>query len=157
MQPNGTYADADQILGIQDLKREEVKVDEWDGLVVLVRELSQYERSQIQAEMMKEGDGISMDQEVEGQTVRVRVPLDQDARIVAMAAIDADGRPLFSDAATGEVSEEAVARLGEKSGHAIQKIANVVRQLSGMTKEAELEAGKGSASTETPDSSSGSP
>lgn len=156
MQQNGTYANADQILGISAMKQEEVYVEEWD-LTVLVRELSQYERNQIQAEMMKKGDGIVMDREIEGQLVAMRIPLDQDARLVATAAIDADGRPLFADPATGEVSEEAIVRLGEKSGNAIQKIAAVVRRISGMTKEAEEEAGKDSASTETSDSSSDSP
>ena len=100
----------EQILGADDLKREEVEVKEWGG-VVLVRELRGRER-----DAFEEG---SLDKQRNVKMTNMR------ARLVAMSAIDEEGERLFN-------AKEAE-QLGEKSATALNRLFEVCCKLSGIT------------------------
>lgn len=100
----------EQILGADDLKREEVEVKEWGG-VVLVRELRGRER-----DAFEEG---SLDKQRNVKMANMR------ARLVAMSAIDEEGERLF----TAKEAEQ----LGEKSATALNRLFEVCCKLSGIT------------------------
>jgi hypothetical protein len=116
------YLTRDQILGADDLQRVEVEVPEWGG-TLLVRALTGAERGQLEASaLQQQGQGVAfVPQSVE--TVR--------ARVVAMAAIDEEGKRLFS-------TRDVVA-LGEKSGRALEKVFDIVSEISGISQGAVAE------------------
>lgn len=96
------------------IKTTEVDVPEWDGKVK-VRELTSHEATEL-------GFGMVSD---EGKIDRSQVP-DMMAKAVALAAIDENGERLFS--------EDDVELLRQKSFGPIQRIANAVLNMSGMSK-----------------------
>jgi hypothetical protein len=109
----------DDILAIDDTQSEVVAVPEWGGSVT-VRGLTGTERDQFEASFVtyQRNDKGSFDV-MPPRTANVR------ARLVAIATVGEDGKPLFSEA--------DVAALGRKSGLALERVADVARKLAGMT------------------------
>jgi len=116
----------DEILAAQDHRTEVVEVPEWGGSVI-VRSLSGTDRDRL------EGAGILWERGPNGtlaiagyQTAGTR------ARLVAAAIVDEEGRYQFSPA--------DVEALGAKDSTPLDRIADVVTRLSGMTPKAIEEA-----------------
>lgn len=100
----------DQILTAQDLPRQTVHVPIWGG-DVLVQALTAAQRDAYEASSYRDG---------RVSHVNLR------ARLVALAVIDADGRPLFTEA--------DVEALGAKSAAALDQLFEVARDLSGFSR-----------------------
>ncbi len=103
------YLSADQILGADDLPGEDVEVPEWDG-TVRVRGLTGTERDRFEFSMAAAKNSPD--------AVNIR------AALVGRCIIDADGKRAFTD--------KQIAKLGAKSGAALDRCFDVVRRLSGM-------------------------
>lgn len=124
----------DAILTADDIRFEEVPVPEWGG-TVRVRSLIGSERDEYEAAIA--GDGTKPD------LTNLR------ARLVAKAVVDEAGKRVFSDA--------DVAKLGMKNAAALNRVFDVVRALSGLTKE-DVEALAGNSdAAQSGSSTSGSP
>ncbi|WP_319054786.1 hypothetical protein [Streptomyces europaeiscabiei] len=111
------YLSADQILGADDLKYEDVAVPEWGG-TVRVRELPGTERDKFEAQFVGKDGGSIRAEGLEGFR----------SRLAAAAIVDADGRVLFRSAAETK-------RLGEKSAAALTRVCDVAVRLSKMSEE----------------------
>lgn len=111
------YLSADDILKADDLPTEDVDVPEWGG-IVRVRGLTGTERDRFEFKMAAARNDPSK--------VQVR------AEVVGRCIIDGDGKRLFTD--------RQIDALGDKSGAALDRIFDVVRELSGMGDEAVEEA-----------------
>ena len=107
----------DDILGKVNLKTEDVDVPEWGGSV-RVRELSAEERDSYENEL------LVVRQEGRKTTVTPNLR-NAKAKIVVRAVIDEEGNRLFED--------KDVDRLGKLSAQAIDRVAEVVSRLSGLT------------------------
>jgi hypothetical protein len=107
------YLTRDEILEAEDLKRADVPVPEWGG-TLLVRGLTGKERDQYEESMIRWQSG----NKIGANMTNAR------ARLVSMAAIDEEGKRLFSD--------RDVRALGEKSGKALDRVFDVVAALSGI-------------------------
>lgn len=108
-----TLLTKDQILGADDLPTRDVPVPEWGG-DVRVRGLTGTERDRFEMKMAasrKSGSTIP-----EG---------DFRAELIGRCMVDEDGKRVFTD--------KEIARLGAKSGAALDRVFDVVRELSGMT------------------------
>jgi hypothetical protein len=103
------YLTKDAILNADDLPTEEVEVAEWGGKV-LVRGLTGTERDRFEFAMAVAKDDPS--------NVDIR------AQVVGRCLVDETGKRLFSD--------KELAKLGSKSGAALDRVFDVVRSLSGM-------------------------
>lgn len=114
----------DQILKAKDLKTEEVSVPEWGG-EVLVRGLTGQGRDSFEMKI-----GLARKS---GKTID-----DFRSSLVARCLVDEEGERLFTD--------KEVEQLGRKSGAALDRVANVIKELSGMnegdTKEAAEDFGE---------------
>lgn len=110
----------DDILKSEDLETREVDVPEWGG-TVLVRGLTGHERNRYEA---------SVTQQRGKHTVTVLD--DITAKLVAACIVDADGKRLFTEGDIGALSE--------KSGAALQRVADVALELSGMTSTSDEDA-----------------
>jgi hypothetical protein len=125
-----------QILDYQDRKTEDVAVPEWEGSV-RVRALSLLERNSYFQFVLKP----VMTRDHKGRKVET-LETDREkqialgAKLVSMAVIDEDGRPVFS--------QEDVMLLAEKSAAPIDRIAEVVSRISGLAQNAVEEAEKNS-------------
>jgi hypothetical protein len=112
------YLSADQILGADDLKSEDVSVPEWGG-TVRVRGMSGAARDKFESSMLKDSmDGINKDKALDNYR----------ARLAALCLIDGEGKRLFR-------SEAETKRLGEKSAEALSRVAEVATRLSGLGSE----------------------
>lgn len=113
------YLSRDQILGADDLTRATVDVPEWGG-TLLVRALTGAERGRLESGALKQRGAAVAFQPQSLETVR--------GLVVSMAAIDAEGRQLFTF--------RDVVALSEKSGAALERVFDVVAALSGITEAA---------------------
>lgn len=110
------YLSADQILGADDLRSEDVEVPEWGG-VVRVQGMSGASRDKFESSMLNDGmDGVSKDKALDNYR----------ARLAAFCMVDGEGKRLFR-------SEVEVRRLGEKSADALSRVADVATRLSGLS------------------------
>lgn len=101
------------ILGTNDLPTQDVSVPEWGG-EVRIRGLTGAERDAFEAAIaQRKGKDVRMNL----QNVR--------ARLVAMSAVDEEGKRLFTD--------EDVTALGAKSAVALERVFTAAMQLSGLT------------------------
>lgn len=125
-----TLLSKDQILGADDRRYEIVPVPEWGGEVRL-RSLTGAERDDFESKSLV---GSGKKQRVNPRHLR--------ARLIAMCAVDADGRPLF-DAAD-------VIKLSSKSAAALERLFEVASRLSGLDEDdvKELEEGFDSAQSD---------
>lgn len=128
-----TLLSKQQILDADDLPTRDVAVPEWGG-DVRVRGLTGRERDAFELRMAvanKNGD----------------TDVDMRAGIVGRCIVDENGERLFTDRELG--------RLAGKSGAALDRVFDVVRELSGMTDEQLETAGNDSAPTTGADSPTG--
>lgn len=110
------YLTADQILGADDLRSEDVEVPEWGG-TVRVRGMSGAERDEFEAGMLAENmTGVSKDKALDNYR----------ARLAALTMVDGDDNRLFRTAAE-------VKRLGKKSAEALTRVVEVASRLSGLS------------------------
>jgi hypothetical protein len=133
----------DQILAANDLEVREVDVPEWGG-TVKVRALNGAERDRFEASLRKErrrADGKE-GTEVVANTDNMR------AKLVARAVVDDDGKRVFTDA--------DINALGEKSALVLDRLFDVVSDLSGLSDTAAEEAEKNSESDLSDSSTTGS-
>jgi hypothetical protein len=116
----------DKILQANDLKTEQVRVDEWD-VTLTIRTLSGKERDAFEASMVK----ISKTGQAKQDIANIR------ARLVALVVIDPDDNnlPVFTEADIPE--------LGGKSALALDKVFSAAQRLNGFTKEDVEELAKG--------------
>lgn len=110
-----TLLTREAILKVDDRKTEDVDVPEWGG-VVRLRSLTGAERDRIEASMV----------EIKGKSQRLNL-VNLRAKMVAAAAVDAAGHPLFR--------ESDVKALGEKNAAVISRLAEKAQELSGMAEE----------------------
>lgn len=107
----------EQILQSQDRSFKDVPVPEWGGKV-RIQSLTGAERDQFEESIMgpKAKDGT---REVTVKNLR--------AKLVALAAVDKDGKALFSP--------DDVLVLGEKNAAALDRLFSVAQKLSGISKD----------------------
>ncbi|GIV86631.1 MAG: hypothetical protein KatS3mg054_0660 [Chloroflexus sp.] len=111
----------EQILAANDINHEVVEVPEWGG-AVRVRGLTALERDRLMATFFDLEGGGRIKAE---KTAEYRVAL------AALGIVDEDGKRMFGD--------DDIAALGAKSPQAIERIADAVARLSGLTDVEELE------------------
>ena len=99
----------DQILAANDKPTQDIAVPEWGG-DVRIRTMSASERDKWESETYGSG------------TVNT---VDFRARFVALCIVDDQGARMFSD--------EDVAKLGEKSAAALQRVFNAAQKLNALT------------------------
>jgi len=110
------YLSADQILGADDLRSEDVNVPEWGG-VVKVQGMTGAARDRFESSMLAENmHGVSKDKALDNYR----------ARLAAFCMVDGEGKRLFR-------SDAEVKRLGEKSAEALSRVAEVATRLSGLS------------------------
>lgn len=102
-----------QILNVQDLKTETVKVPEWDG-DVKIRAMTAKERDAFEAGLVK-GEGKA--RKITFENLR--------AKMVALTAVDDAGNRLFTEAEAEQ--------LGGKAAAPMQRLFDVAQRLNGMT------------------------
>jgi hypothetical protein len=124
----------DQILDYDDLKTVDVEVPEWGGTVRL-RMLTAKERDAFEASTV-ETRGNKMKQNL----ANIR------ARLVSLCIVDESGKRVFE---SGDV-----ARLGEKSAAALQRLFNKCNELNGLTDEDVEDLAEGFGESQSEDSSS---
>lgn len=123
-----------QILEVDDSETRIVDVPEWGGKV-RVRGLTGSERDKFEASQLKQqGKSIKYD------------PENVKARLAAYSIIDENGNRIFSDA--------DIIALGKKSAKALNRVADVARELSGFTDKDMEELTKNSEATTSEDSPS---
>tara|TARA_R110000824_G_scaffold143063_2_gene310491 strand:+ start:608 stop:955 length:348 start_codon:yes stop_codon:yes gene_type:complete len=98
------------ILKADDLKTETVEVEEWGGTIIL-RELKGSERDNFEEGSLDKKRNVTM--------------ANMRARLVALSAIDDEGKRLFN--------ASDVNALGNKSASALNKCFSVACRLSGIT------------------------
>ena len=103
------YLGKDDILKADDLPERDIEVPQWGG-VVRVRGLTGTERDRFEFSLAAARNDPSK--------VQVR------AEIVGRCLVDGDGERLFTDS--------EITKLGAKSGAALDRVFDVVRELSGM-------------------------
>ena len=119
-----SLATKEMILGITDLKSQDVFVEEWNA-TVRVREMTGTERGIFEASVSKvTTQGGSTNVEFDAHQLRVR--------LCALCMVDDNGQRLFSD--------HEVEKLGAKSARALQTIFDVASKLSGISDDSEEEA-----------------
>ena len=106
-----------QILEAQDQKIIEVDCPEWKG-TVRIKSLTGAERDAFEDSIMGERDKAGT-REVVMKNLR--------AKLVAMAAVDKDGNPLFT---SGDVLA-----LGQKNAAALDRLFTIAQKLAGITKD----------------------
>lgn len=111
----------EQILAINDIQTEVVNVPEWGG-EVRVRGLTALERDRLMAEFFDLEGGGRMKPE---KAAEYRV------KLAVLCVVDESGERIFNDKDTE--------LLGKKNPKAIERIADVVARLSGLSEE-EVEA-----------------
>ena len=107
----------DEILGADDLAREEVQVPEWHG-AVFVRVMTGQERDYL--------DAASLNDQGDVKSVQERLA-NYRGRLVALTACQADGASLF-------VLADAEA-LGKKAARALDRLVEVAQRINAMTTE----------------------
>lgn len=122
------------ILGVEDLKHEDVPVPAWGG-AVRVRVMTGAERDEFRAAAAAGEGGVPMGK--------------FSALLLAATAVDENGARLFM--------LEDVEALGEKSAEALDVLAAVAMRLNGLGGSAVSDAEKNSASTQSDDSGSDLP
>lgn len=122
-----TLLTKEQILGADDLEREEVEVSQWGGSV-LVQGLTAKQR------------GILMDRLIDqrGNGRKLRLA-DIQVLTCALSIVDADGARMFSDM--------ELSKLASKSSAALQAVFEVAQRLSGLSDEQVEELAKNSEET----------
>jgi hypothetical protein len=121
-----SYLDKSQILGIEDLKREEVEIPEWGG-VVSIRAMTAGERDAFEARQIKDPYK------------------DVRARLAVASVCNASGELLFTEADVNAVTN--------KSAKALDRIFAVATKLSGLSKADVDELKKNSSTILSSDSS----
>lgn len=117
----GKVLSRDDILKVQDIKRETVDVSEWWGGEVIVKALTGRERDEFELTLSNVGQpGVGQD-DVEYNFQNMR------AKLVAMSCVDETDHRLFT--------LEDAAALGEKNAAPLDRIFAVAQRLSGISKE----------------------
>jgi len=122
------------ILGVEDLKHEDVPVPAWGG-AIRVRTMTGAERDEFRAAAAAGEGGVPMGK--------------FSAILLAATAVDESGARMFT--------LDDVEALGEKSAEALDTVVAVAMRLNGLGGAAVSDAGKNSASTQSDDSGSASP
>lgn len=104
---------ADEILAADDRRYEIVPVSEWGG-EVRVRSLTGRERDNFE---------LSLSDGKKGETKE-----NFRARLVALCAVDADGKPLFTN-------KQQVIMLGNKSVSALQRVFDKCNEMNGFSEQ----------------------
>ena len=111
-----TFMSREDILGFDDLTREELTIPEWGNGKVYIRCLTGAERDRFEAEMLADPE-----EDHRKRFYNLR------ARLVVLAVCDPQGMPLFM--------LNDVERLSTKSAKVLDRLFSVAQRLSGRTKE----------------------
>ena len=103
----------EDVLKTDDSMTEYVEVDEWGG-TVKVKGLTGNERDRYESSLVK---GTGRNREVTMKAAR--------AKLVVLGTIDEEGKQVFNS--------KDVAALGKKSAKALNRVANAIQKLSGLT------------------------
>lgn len=112
----------DQILEASDLKTQTVSVPEWGGDVIVSAMTGAARDAWEQSLVLTNGSKTTVNME------------NMRARLVVATVVDEDGNRLFKD--------DDIARLGAKSGAALERVCKVAQRLNSLT-DADLEDVKG--------------
>lgn len=123
---NGGLLTADQILSSSTPRTAYVEVPEWGG-TVKVRGMTGKERASYRNSLVGRATQRLRAGEETGETELELVAFRSNEDVVAWCTIDEDGNRIFSD--------EQVERLGKADPAPIDKVAQKILQLSGMTRE----------------------
>lgn len=126
-----------QILTANDLETREVDVPEWGGSVT-VKALSGKARDAWEASLR-----VTRGKQTAADTSNIR------AKLVARALIGDDGERLFSD--------QDIAALGDKSALVLDRLFDVIAEMSGLSNKADEDAEKNSQDVPSEASTSDSP
>jgi hypothetical protein len=111
----------DEILAVQDLKRQVVAVPEWGGSVTV---------SEMTGEMRDEWEMglwvVTTPAEGEKPAVREINQRNVRARLLSFCIVDAEGNRMFTEAET--------IKLGRKSATALDRCAEVARRINGLSR-----------------------
>lgn len=131
-----------QIVAAQDFRTEDIDVPEWGG-VLRVRALSGRERSLLEKMFGLGKDAAARPVAVNPSRAVAPEPTWTNWRswLVANSAVDENMKPVFTPT--------DVDALGDRSAAPLDRIANVVLRISGISKEEQEEMGKDSAPTTT--------
>jgi len=110
-----TLLTRDAILQADDLPRELVEVPEWSGSVY-VRALTGIERDAFEQSVVEQ----------KGKSTKMNLR-NIRAKLVALTAVDEEGKRLFTD--------DDAALLGKKSAAALDRVFDVAQRLSGLRQE----------------------
>lgn len=132
MENGKSFLDAAAILGAADVRREEVSVPEWNG-VVLVQGMTGAQRDEFEEACLQ---GKGQNRQVNLRNLR--------AKLVVRSVVDGAGNRIFSD--------DDAAKLGNKSAAALSRVFEVAQRLSGITKEDVEELAKNSEASPSGDS-----
>jgi hypothetical protein len=132
------YLNREDILKAEDVETREVDVPEWGG-VVRVKALNGYDRDAYQASMLQFQKNGQASPELGNMT----------AKLVSWAIVDDDGNRMFNELDIG--------RLGQKSAAALDRVSNVVAEMSGLTEKSVEAATENLEPTPNDDSGSTSP
>lgn len=105
-----TILTRDQILEAQDLEYREVFVKEWGGGTVRIRSLTGQEREAYDAWLF---------------TTNKLDATNSRARLLSMAIVDNDGKPIFTEA--------DIQALAKKNSKVVVRLSYIAQKLSGMT------------------------
>ena len=105
----------EDVLKADDNMEEYVEVPQWGG-TVKVKGLTGNERDRYEASLVK---GTGRNREVTMKAAR--------AKLVVLGTIDEEGKQVFNS--------KDVAALGKKSAKALNRVANAIQRLSGLTAE----------------------
>jgi len=100
----------EQILGISDLEYKEVTVEGWNNGTVRLRSLTLQEREEYDAWLF---------------TVTKNDATTSRARLLSMAIVDDDGKPIFT--------EQDIQALAKKNSKICVRLSYIVQKMSGMT------------------------
>lgn len=131
-----TLLTADQILATDDREVRDVEVPEWGG-TVRVRALSGRDRDEWEASMR-----VTRGKKTGTDTTNLR------AKLVGRAIIDESGKRAFTD--------QQIIALGDKSARALERLFDVIGEMSGLNDEADADAEKNSETVPSESSTSDS-
>jgi hypothetical protein len=112
----------DRIFSANDIKEENLHIPEWD-VDIIVRALNGKQRARLLQSALKKDGTPDLEKMYPALTILCSYYVDEDTQ---------EKRPVFEDA-----DRDAI---GEKSGHALELIAQVAMRISGLTENALKEA-----------------
>lgn len=133
MEPQQEFLSADEILEMDDLQVEIVRVPEWKNRLVRIRGLNGGAKNRYQDSIVQY-DGLKRRVKFEHST----------AKLLQLCLVDANNRPLFN--------EGKILQLSAKSAMVLERLAKIATRLSGMDEQDNEQTLKNSDAAQSGDS-----